>query len=176
MILGGKEIIKRVEKGDIYIDNFDPKKVNPNSYNLTLGNKLMRSKEIILDMKKDNKFEEIEIPEEGILLIPGTLYLARTNERTITHNLVPMLEGRSSTGRLGLQIHVTAGFGDVGFDGYWTLEITVVQPLKIYAGTEICQIYYHTIEGEYDEYKSDKYQKNKGIQTSQLYKEFEKNI
>jgi deoxycytidine triphosphate deaminase len=58
---------------------------------------------------------------------------------------VPMLEGRSSTGRLGLFIHVTAGFGDIGFAGFWTLEIFCVQPVKIYPDVEICQIYYHDI-------------------------------
>jgi dCTP deaminase len=85
-----------------------------------------------------------------------------------------MLEGRSSIGRLGLFVHVTAGFGDVGFSGFWTLEIFCVQPIRIYAGVEICQIYYHSIEGEYELYKSGKYQNNTGIQPSLLYKDFEK--
>jgi dCTP deaminase len=86
--------------------------------------------------------------------------------------LVPMLEGRSSIGRLGLFVHVTAGFGDVGFKGFWTLEIFCVQPIKIYAGVEICQLFYHTIDGDYDTYSKGKYQKNSGIQTSKLYEEF----
>ena len=86
-----------------------------------------------------------------------------------------MLEGRSSTGRLGLFIHVTAGFGDIGFAGYWTLEIFCVQPIRIYPNTQICQIYYHDIHGEYDLYSSGKYQNNTGIQPSLMYKDFEKN-
>jgi dCTP deaminase len=77
-----------------------------------------------------------------------------------------MLEGRSSIGRLGVFIHVTAGFGDVGFSGYWTLEIFCVQPIKIYPEIEICQIYYHGIEGKYDRYISGKYQNNTGVQPS----------
>ncbi len=85
-----------------------------------------------------------------------------------------MLEGRSSIGRLGMFIHVTAGFGDVGFSGFWTLEIFVIQPLRIYPGVEICQIYYHSIDGEYDYYKSGKYQNNSEIQPSLLFKDFEK--
>ena len=89
-------------------------------------------------------------------------------------NLVPMLEGRSSVGRLGLYIHVTAGFGDVGFAGYWTLEISCIQPVRIYAGTEICQIYYHTLEGDFIPYKSGKYQHNTDIQPSLLYRDFQK--
>lgn len=85
-----------------------------------------------------------------------------------------MLEGRSSIGRLGLFIHVTAGFGDVGFSGYWTLEMFCVQPIRIYAGVEICQIYFHTVLGEADSYNGGKYQNNQGIQPSLLYKDFEK--
>jgi dCTP deaminase len=83
-----------------------------------------------------------------------------------------MLEGRSSIGRLGLYIHVTAGFGDVGFSGFWTLEIHCVEPIRIFAGVEICQIYYHSIEGDYDKYKSGKYQDNNEVQPSMLYKDF----
>ena len=174
MILGGKEIINRQEIGDIFISGFDKNKVNPNSYNLTLNNKLLvyDIEDGFLDMKSVNKCSEIIIPEDGLILQPGKLYLARTNERTVTHNLVPMLEGRSSIGRLGMAIHITAGFGDVGFDGYWTLEISVTHPLKIYPNVEICQIYYHTICGNYNEYSSGKYQKNKDVQPSLLYKDF----
>ena len=85
-----------------------------------------------------------------------------------------MLEGRSSVGRLGLFVHITAGFGDVGFEGYWTLEIFCVQPVKIYPGIEICQIYYHSLDGDYVNYVSNKYQKNKSIQASMMYKDFNK--
>jgi dCTP deaminase len=83
-----------------------------------------------------------------------------------------MLEGRSSTVRLALFIHVTAGIGDVGFKGFWTLEMFCIEPIKIYPNVDICQIYYHTIKGEYDLYKSGKYQNNTGIQPSLMYKDF----
>ncbi len=171
MILSGVEIESRIGK-DIVIDPFDIQKVNPNSYNLTLYNDLLVYSSEILDMKKKNQTEAIKIPENGLVLEPNKLYLGRTNEYTETNNLVPMLEGRSSIGRLGLFIHVTAGFGDVGFSGYWTLEIFCIQPVKIYAGVEVCQIYYHTIEGEYNKYTGGKYQNNTGIQPSLLYKDF----
>ena len=105
------------------------------------------------------------------MLQPNQLYLGRTVERTETHNLVPMIEGRSSIGRLGLFVHVTAGFGDVGFCGYWTLEMFAVQPVRIYAGVAICQIFYHDIHGSFTEYQSDKYQHNTDIQPSLLFKE-----
>lgn len=127
MILTGKEIQKRIGN-DIVITPYSEKQLNPNSYNLRLHEELLVYTELPLDMKKPNPAEKLVIPESGLLLKPGILYLGRTLESTETHNLVPMLEGRSSIGRLGMLVHVTAGFGDVGFKGFWTLEISVIQP------------------------------------------------
>ena len=172
MILSGKEILKHMGK-EIIITPFDEKRINPNSYNLSLADELLVYEQEELDMKKPNPTKRIVIPEEGLLLEPNRLYLGRTNEFTKTDRYVPMLEGRSSTGRLGLFIHVTAGFGDIGLAGYWTLEIFCVQPVRIYPNVEICQIYYHDIDGEYDLYSSGKYQNNSGIQASLMYKDFE---
>jgi dCTP deaminase len=171
MILSGKEIKKHMGN-EIIIDPFDESRINPNSYNLSLHNELLIYDNDILDMKKLNSTKKIIIPEDGLLLQPNKLYLGRTKEYTKTTEYIPMLEGRSSTGRLGLFIHVTAGFGDIGFAGYWTLEIFCVQPVIIYPNVEICQIYYHTISGDYDLYKSGKYQNNTGIQPSLMYKDF----
>lgn len=172
MILSGKEIKKQLGTGGIQIEPYNESQLNPNSYNLSLCNELMTYDNDVLDMKTPNPTTRLTIPEEGLLLEPNKLYLGRTNEHTSTNKYVPMLEGRSSIGRLGLFIHVTAGFGDVGFNGFWTLEIFCVQPIRIYPNVEICQIFYHSIEGEYDLYKSGKYQNNKGIQPSLLYKDF----
>lgn len=172
MILSGKEI-ERHMGNEIIIKPFNKSQLNPNSYNLRLADELMIYDLHELDMKKKNSGHIIKIPEEGYLLEPNKLYLARTMEYTKTECFVPMLEGRSSVGRLGLFIHVTAGFGDVGFSGYWTLEMFCVQPIRIYSGVEICQIYFHTVLGTADKYDSGKYQNNKGIQTSLLYKDFE---
>ena len=172
MILSGKEIQNRIGK-DIFIRPFNSNQLNPNSYNLRLHNELLVYEDNVLDMKKENKARSIIIPEDGMILEPNKLYLGRTKEYTRTENFIPMLEGRSSIGRLGLFIHVTAGFGDIGFSGYWTLEIHCIQPIKIYPNIEICQIYYHAIEGTYEKYKSGKYQNNTGIQPSLLYKDFE---
>ena len=158
---------------EIIITPFDEKRINPNSYNLSLADELLVYEKEALDMKKPNPTKRIVIPDEGLLLEPNRLYLGRTNEFTKTDRYVPMLEGRSSTGRLGLFIHVTAGFGDIGFAGYWTLEIFCVQPVRIYPNVEICQIYYHDIDGEYDLYSSGKYQNNSGIQASLMYKDLE---
>ena len=172
MILSGREILRHIGK-EIVIEPFDAGRINPNSYNLSIANELLEYENTVLDMKKANPTRKILIPEDGLLLEPNKLYLGRTNEFTKTDKFVPMLEGRSSTGRLGLFIHVTAGFGDVGFAGYWTLEIFCIQPIRIYPNVEICQIYYHDIHGDYDPYDSGKYQNNSGIQPSMMYKDFE---
>ncbi len=171
MILSGKEIHTRLGT-EIVIDPFQESQLNPNSYNLRLHNELLVYTEEVLDMRRPNACETIIIPEEGYVISPGRLHLGRTLERTETRGFVPMLEGRSSIGRLGLFVHITAGFGDVGFCGYWTLEMFAVQPIRIYPGVEICQIFYHTIQGDYTEYQSNKYQNNQGIQPSLLFKDW----
>jgi dCTP deaminase len=174
VILSGIEIESCVRRGDIEITPFDRSLVNPNSYNLRLYDKLLVYTDDVLDMKKPLPTKELVIPESGLVLEPGRLYLGRSFEHTVTRRHVPMLEGRSSVGRLGIYIHVTAGFGDVGFSGYWTLEIQCVQPVRIYPMVEICQIYYHTVSANAEPYKSGKYQNNEGIQPSLIYKDFEK--
>lgn len=172
MILSGREIEKHMGR-EIIIEPYDKSRLNPNSYNLSLSEELLVYDRELLDMKTQNSVSRLTIPEDGLVLEPNRLYLGRTNEFTKSERFVPMLEGRSSTGRLGLFIHVTAGFGDIGFAGYWTLEIFCIQPIRIYPNVEVCQIYYHDIMGEYDLYKSGKYQNNNGIQPSLMYKDFE---
>jgi dCTP deaminase len=171
MILSGLEIQKNLGAG-IRIEPFRPSALNPNSYNLRLHQELLVYEEPVLDMKRNNPARLLRLPPEGLVLAPGVLYLGRTVEYTETDGFVPMLEGRSSVGRLGLFVHVTAGFGDVGFKGYWTLEIHCIQPIRVYPQVEICQIYYHTIAGDYQRYDQGKYQNNQGIQTSMLYQDF----
>ena len=175
MILSGLEIASRMGK-DIEIDPYEPAQLNPNSYNLRLHNELLVYDAAVLDMKHENKASKLTIPATGLQLNPGRLYLGRTLEKTRTDTLVPMLEGRSSIGRLGMFVHITAGFGDVGFNGYWTLEIFVVQPLIIYPGVEVCLIYFHHIDGDYATYQSGKYQNNNGIQPSKLYQDFKQKV
>jgi dCTP deaminase len=171
MILSGLEIKNKLGR-ELLIEPFNDAQLNPNSYNLTLHNELMVYTGPVLDMKKKNDTESLIIPPEGIVLETGKLYLGRTNEYTKTDKYVPMLEGRSSIGRLGISVHSSAGFGDVGFAGYWTLEITCAQPVRIYPNVQICQIFYYAIEGDYTPYKS-KYQNNKSILPSLLFKDFE---
>ena len=170
MILSGQQIESRIDD-DIIIDPYNPNQLNSNSVNLTLHDELMTYEEVVLDMRKANRVRRIPIPQDGYVLKPNQLYLARTVERTETHNLVPMLEGRSSVARLGLFINATGGFGDVGFCGYWTLQMFAVQPFRIYPGIPICQIFYHEIIGDFLEYSSDKYQHNRDVQPSLFFKE-----
>lgn len=166
MILTGQEILRRLSK-DIIINPFDPKKINPNSYNLTLFPELKIYKGQIID-PKNLETENIEIPKHGLVLLPNKLYLGSTNEYTETYNLIPKIDGRSSIGRLGISVHVTAGFGDVGFKGKWTLEIFVIQPVWIYPNIEICQISYYEPYGDIRNYKG-RYQNQLIIQESKLY-------
>ena len=147
-MLTGKEILKQIKKGNIVIEPFDKRRINPNSYNITLSNELLVYDNEMLDAKKKNTTKTIIIPEDGYVLQPNKLYLGRTNEYTKTKKFVPCISGRSSIGRLGICVHITAGFGDVGFEGTWTLEITCVHPVKIYPNMQIGQIYYEKVQGK----------------------------
>ena len=129
-----------------------------------------------IDSKANNETRKFEIPEEGFILQPGQLYIASTNEYTETWNAVPKLEGRSSLGRLGLFIHVTAGYGDVGFCGKWTLELVATVPLRIYPNMKICQISYHGISEkpniDYSKKESAKYSGQMGATASKMHENF----
>jgi dCTP deaminase len=156
MIFSDKKILAGLAEGQIVIDPFRPECLGTNSYDVHLGKYLAVYKDRVLDARKHNQVEEFEIGPEGILLQPGTLYLGVTEEYTETHNAVPFLEGKSSVGRLGIDIHATAGKGDVGFCNSWTLEISCVQPVRVYAGMPIGQLIYFHVEGEIEHYYHSK--------------------
>lgn len=148
MIISDIRILEEIEKGTIVIEPFDRACLGTNSYDVHLGKHLATYHNRVLDAKKHNEIEHFQIPEEGYVLEPNTLYLGVTLEYTETHAHVPFLEGKSSTGRLGIDIHATAGKGDVGFCNTWTLEISVAQPVRIYAGMPIGQLIYFVVEGD----------------------------
>jgi dCTP deaminase len=148
MILSDQEILKAIHSGQILIEPFREACLGSNSYDVHLGRHLAVYADEELDARKHNKIKEIVIPEEGFLLQPDTLYLGVTEEYTETHHAVPFLEGKSSTGRLGINIHATAGKGDVGFCNTWTLEISVIHPVRVYAGMPIGQLIFFEIKGE----------------------------
>lgn len=146
-MLSGKEIMKRMEQGDIIISNKDNIVINPNSVNLTLNKRIAFFRDNVLDLKKNNPIEEVEINENGFYLYPDEIYMARTNEWTETYNLIPVLNGRSSLGRLGEHVHCSAGLGSTGYKGYWHLGLKTTMPLKIYPDMKCCQICYFTPDG-----------------------------
>jgi len=148
MILSDKEILAEIDKGSILIEPFRPDCLGSNSYDVHLGQYLATYVDEILDAKKHNSIRDFIIPEEGYILLPGRLYLGVTQEYTETHAHVPFLEGKSSVGRLGIDIHATAGKGDVGFCNTWTLEISVSQAVRVYAGMPIGQLIYFEVQGE----------------------------
>lgn len=156
MILSDKKILEAIETRDIVIEPYDRNCLGTNSYDVHLSKYLAVYKDEILDAKKHNQIEEIIIPEEGFVLQPGTLYLGVTQEYTETHNSVPFLEGKSSIGRLGIDIHATAGKGDVGFCNTWTLEISCVHPVRVYEGMPVGQLIYFSVEGEIENYYNKK--------------------
>lgn len=205
MIYTDKTILESIDAGVILIEPFVGANVGTNSVDLTLNPTMLVYKNAInynnrgsnfvevsentyqnvgltegnfLDCREKNETVEIKIPEEGYILLPGQLYIASTNEYTETHNAVPIIEGKSSLGRLGLTVHITAGFGDVGFCGTWTLELAVKIPLKIYPNMKICQLSYHSITDKplvkYSDKSEAKYAGQNGATASLMHENFVK--
>lgn len=177
MILSDKKILECVKKGSIVVKPFDISNMGGNSYDVHLSKHFAQYIDKTLDAKKHNKIKHFDIPEKGFVLKPGELYLGSTEEYTETHKHVPFLEGKSSTGRLGVDIHATAGKGDVGFCGYWTLEISTSKPVRIYPGMPIGQLIYYVVEGKveriYSKKKSAKYSGQKNLPAeSMMWKNF----
>ena len=156
MILSDKKILEAIKSRDIVIEPYDRNCLGTNSYDVHLSKYLAVYKDEVLDAKKHNQIEEVIIPEDGFVLQPGILYLGVTQEYTETHNSVPFLEGKSSIGRLGIDIHATAGKGDVGFCNTWTLEISCVHPVRVYEGMPVGQLIYFAVEGAIENYYNKK--------------------
>jgi dCTP deaminase len=148
MILSDQSILDAIESRDIVIEPYDRECLGTNSYDVHLSPHLACYVDEVIDAKKHNQVEHFEISPSGIVLNPGKTYLGSTLEYTETRRFVPFLEGKSSVGRLGIDIHATAGKGDVGFCNHWTLEISVSQPVRVYAGMPIGQLIYFAVEGD----------------------------
>ncbi len=179
-ILTGPRIRHEMGLGNISIIP-PPAKINPNSVNLSLGKTLLvynvlgspyRQAGFVdyLDPKQKNPTISIDIPEEGYVLLPGVVYLATTVEFTKTFGYVPVLEGRSSLGRLGLSAHICAGYGETGFCGEWTCELLAVHPVLVFPYQQICQLSFHTVEGEIENY-AGKYNQQRGPVESRFWQE-----
>jgi dCTP deaminase len=177
MILSDTKILQELATGSIVITPFDRIYLGSNSYDVHLSRHLAVYKSDILDAKLHNEIDHFEIPSEGMILLPHRLYLGVTEEYTETHRHVPFLEGKSSIGRLGIDIHATAGKGDVGFCNTWTLEISVKLPVRIYHGMPIGQLIYFELSGEigttYRTKSSAKYNKKTDMPVeSMMWKNF----
>jgi dCTP deaminase len=168
-MLTRSEIIRLVFSGDIKIDPFELSRLGPNSYDLTLGNKLLIYKDECLDPKIDNPSEELIIPSEGLVLKPGVLYLGSTVEKTGSSYYVPILHGRSSAARLGITTHLSAGFGDLGWFGAWTLELMTLHKVRIYPGMSLCQVAFEPVTGEILQGYTGRYQDQTGVTTSRAW-------
>ncbi len=177
MIFSDIRIKEAIKNKEIVIEPYNPDCLGTNSYDVHLSKHLAVYNDRVLDAKRHNRVQNFIIPEDGFVIQPGTLYLGSTEEYTETHTSVPFLEGKSSVGRLGIDIHATAGKGDVGFCNFWTLEISCVQPVRIYAGMPIGQLIYFSVEGDinnlYNKKSSAKYnQKTEKPMESMMWKNF----
>lgn len=148
MILSDSKILEEMARGTIVIEPFDRKHLGSNSYDVHLSKNLAMYRNEVLDARQHNEVDHFVVPDDGMILLPQRFYLGVTEEYTETHCHVPFLEGKSSIGRLGIDIHATAGKGDVGFCNTWTLEISVKQPVRVYAGMPIGQLIYFEVSGE----------------------------
>lgn len=171
MILSGNKIKEEVINKRITIEPFDEAMLNPNSYNYELGTYLKVYEKEVLDSKKPNKTKIIEIPDEGLVLEPNKIYLGYTKEQIGSDYYVPIITGRSSTGRIGLFVQITSDLVDIGFKGNLTLQLSATQPVRVYKGMKIGQIYFHRIYGKPKLY-SGKYQNSIGPRESEIYRDF----
>ncbi|WP_128984105.1 dCTP deaminase [Streptomyces roseicoloratus] len=170
MILTGPEITAAARDGRLTINPFEPGQVNPNSYNVRLGPTLLTYTTPVIDAHQANPTTTVEISEDGYVLQPGELYLGHTLEQVGSDTFVPLLFGRSSVGRLGLFVEITAPIGDIGFHGQWTLMLSPIRPLRVYAGMKIGQIMFFVSTGDIDLY-SGKYQAADGPQPSRYWRD-----
>lgn len=170
--LTASKILEEMKLGNLSISPFNKNQLNPNSYNIKLSNILKKyntSGKHVLDVYSNNDYEEKIIPGTGLILRPGILYIGSTEEIVSSDKYVTGIDGRSSIGRLGISIHATAGFGDIGFKGSYTLEIFVIQPVRIYPGIEIGQIYFEDVVGDVDFLYNGRYQGQIKPETSKMY-------
>lgn len=176
-ILTGSEIEKQVRKGRITIENFDPVRLGPNSYDICIGNiyrKYTLPESGIIDPKNPATIitKEDEIPPCGLVLMPNELYLVPTADRMGTDYYEPLVTGRSSIGRLGIMVHQEAGFGDIGFSGVWTLQIKVTYPTYIFPNMRMAQVYFLTPEGKIKTRYNGKYNHSSTAMASKIYEDF----
>jgi len=134
VILTGPAIKAAAQKGHIFIEPFDEANLNPNSYNYHLSDRLL------VPSSAGMRWRKVRMPSEGFVLQPGTIYLGATLEQIGSSRFVTLLLGRSSIGRLGIFLNVTADLGHLGSCSHWTLELIAVQPVRIYPNMKVGQV------------------------------------
>ncbi len=172
MILSGLKINQEVKASKITIKPFAYENLNPNSYNYSLGDTIKVYENMNLDSKKLEPTKTITIPNEGLVIQPDKIYLGHTQEIIGSDYYVPTITGRSSTGRLGLFVQITADLVDVGFVGQLTLQLHSTQPVRIYKGMKIGQIMFWRIDGPVRLYDG-KYQNSEGPRSSEIWRDFD---
>lgn len=181
--LTGQAIRDAIKDGTVTIEPYDENNINPNSYNLTIGNTCkvldvnattnpFNDYHGYIDTTKPIQYKDIEISNDGLLLEPGNLYLIATNETIGSNYYIPMITGRSSMGRMGVSVHQEAGFGDIGYHGKWTLQVTVVKPTMIYPNMKMAQMYMVVPAGRIADLYNGKYQNSTDAAGSQINRDF----
>jgi dCTP deaminase len=171
MILTGKKIIEEVKKNKIDIFPFDKKRVTTNTYDLSLGDTIIRYKTDVIDPKIKPLYDEIIIPKEGLILQAGDFVLGHSEERLGSDFYVPIIHGKSGTARMGLFVHVTADLIDIGSHGVTTFQLYATLPVRIYPGMLIAQVSFWVPFGKIILYKG-KYQNSTGPLPSLTYKDY----
>jgi len=154
-ILTRDEILKAIDRGEIKIDPFTPEAVGPASVDLRLDRKfrVFRKLHKVYDVVEAANYEEvtdyIEV-DDKFLLLPGESVLGITTEKiTLAPDICGWLEGRSRFARIGLAVHVTAGFMQPGISNQQVLEINNSSPIAmaLIPGTFICQFIFQRCVG-----------------------------
>jgi len=157
MILTGPQIESAVAQGDIVIRPLRKRQLAPNSYDFRLGNRCCIYTAKTLDAAKENQTQTFTIPKRGMVLKPNRVYLINTEETMGSRRYVPIIRGRSSVGRLGIFINITADLIDLGSINQWTLQLHAVHPVRVYPGMLIGQVTFWRTFGRRKVY-SGKYQ------------------
>jgi dCTP deaminase len=189
-ILSDKDIKEHLKSGKIVINPLtNPKvQIQPSSVDLRIGREFKGFRIIrkpCIDPMDQSDLESYIDEGEPFIIHPGEFALATTYETIkLPNDLVARVEGRSSMGRLGVTMHVTAGYIDPGFHGKITLEISNIgkMPVALYTGQRVCQIVFETMtspsEKPYGHPDRDsKYMGQKSPVTSKIKHDYEiKNI
>ncbi|MBL4774164.1 MAG: dCTP deaminase [Alcanivoracaceae bacterium] len=171
MILSGTSIIEEVANNRIKIIPFSLEHVTTNSYDLTLGQEILRYTARVLDPKRKNPHKIFIIGEEGVILNKGEFVLGHSTEQIGSDYYVPIIHAKSSIARLGLFVHVTADLIDIGSHGNVTFQLYSTLPVRIYSGMYIGQVTFWKPKGEIKLYNG-KYQGSKGPRASEAFRDF----